>query len=106
MNDSEKMLLSSLENFIQKENIALAEKLENKIDKHLAGMKYWGIGGIVVFCVTFTSFFGFLFYFVNDQYNTRIERLEISAFHSQEAIILNEDPDRKKRRGAVKRNKK
>ena len=61
-------------------------ELEEKIDK-----KFKNLYGIVaVFCIIFTTFFGFLFYFVNDQYNTRVTRLEDDSYMSSKEAILNE----------------
>ena len=73
---------------IKKEISSLTEKLENKIDKTLAGIKYWGIGGIVFFCVIFSWLWDYKFDFTNEKHQQEISELRQATFTpSNEAII-------------------
>ena len=56
------------------------EKLENKIDRRLSNIKYWGIGGVTVFCIVFSWLFDYKFDYTNEQNNTRFERIESRLF--------------------------
>ena len=86
---------------IKKELSAIAEKLENKIDKQISSIKYWGIGGVTIFCVVFTAIYGFLFYFVNDQIQNRIDKIESAVFIPKDDKILNEIRDLKMQFSAI-----
>ena len=87
--------LDVLKSFITEENNRLSEKLEHKIDKQLASLKYWGIGGMTVFCVVFSWIFDYKFDFTNNQHQAKYERLESVVFISKHDAILNAIQDLK-----------
>ena len=82
-NDFEKFKLE-----IQNELRKGTEKLEAKIDKHLKDIKYWGIGGVILFCVLFSWIYEYKFNFTNDQHQANFDKLNAAVFvSSQEAIL-------------------
>lgn len=64
----------------------LAKNLEQKIDKTFRNFTWF----VSVFCVVFTAFYGFLFYFVDNRYSTRLDRLEVASYTVSKDLILQE----------------
>ena len=88
---------------IKKELSDIAERLEKKIDKHLSSIKYWGIGGVILFCVIFSWLFDYKFDFTNEQNQARFEKIDNAVFISRHDAILEAIQDLKEDFGYTKK---
>ena len=91
MSDSNTITQNDFETFkleIKKELSFIAERLENKIDKHLLAIKYWGIGGVILFCVIFSWLWDGKFDFINEKNQAHFEKLDAAVFTTRHDALL------------------
>ena len=73
---------------LKKELLEIAGRLESRIDKHLANIKYWCVGGVILFCVIFSWLFDYKFDLTNNQNQAHFEKLDSAVFISKNDAIL------------------
>ena len=87
-----------LKEYIKKELSSITEKfekqisslLEKKIDKTLAGLRYWGIGGVTLFCLVFAWLWDYKFDFTNEKHQQEIAELKQAVFTTSNEVIIRE----------------
>jgi len=93
----------------------LSQKLEEKIDRKIASIRYWGIGGVTVFCIVFSWIFDYKVDFTNDKNQAQFEKLEAAVFITRQDAIMKaiqelrnqlEKRDRNRKKESKKRIKK